>query len=533
MTDRLAPDERNSIRYLHAVRTRWRYIVVIVAVAVGAAVLYSALAAKRYKAEADILITPVSSSDDTFIGFSVLRDTGSNTLPILTAARLITTPQVAALAAKRLGMPGEWKAVLHSVSVKPISQSDIAAIVAEAGSADRAAEIANALAYGVVASRKAQFQSELDNSISRLNARLREIPANSPEAAAIQARLATLTSLKGQNDPTIRILSGAVPPDAASWPRPVLSVVVAFVAALLWGIGVAIALELLGSRITSEEELQLRQRLPILARVPRLPTDAVRGYLTHAGPLPASVWESYRTLRASLAIAGKDGAFPDSVLVTSAIAGEGKTMTSVNLAITIAMSGVRVVLVDGDLRRPMVATVFGLPPRRHSFASLLLGTVSPDKALIQAPHHRNLSLLLASPEQAHLVDALAPGRVEHTLRELSELTDVVVIDSPPLTEVADALALADAVDTALIAVRLGHSRRDKLVELRQMLAQQGVAAAGFVVTSRRGPQPSGYYHDRAVELHNVEESAAAGRLKRPIRVRPEVQTPRPEDVTTA
>lgn len=534
VTDRFAPDERSSIRYLQAIRARWLPIALLVLAAVATAVCYSVFTAKRYKAEADIVVTPISAGDDTFIGFSLLRDTGSNALPVLTAARYITTPQVATVAARRLGVPNDWKGLLSSIKVNPISQSNIVAIVAQAGSAGLATAIANAFADAVIVARKAQFQGELESSLTRLDARLREVPANSPEAAAIQARRVTLTSLLGQGDPTVGILSVAVPPDSASWPRPALSVIVAFIAALVWGIGGALALEMLGSRIASEDELQLRQRLPILARVPRLRDHAVRGYLTHEEPLPASVWESYRTLRASLAVAGKDGEFPDSILVTSAIAGEGKTMTSVNLAITIALSGASVILVDGDLRRPMIATVFGLPPRRKGFASLLAGTAEPDEVLANAPQNRNLKLLLASPEHAHLVDVLAPGRVEKALRQLSPLADVIVIDSPPITEVADALALADAAESVLIAVRIGHSRRDKLLELRQMLAQQAVAVAGFVVTLRRGPEDSSYYHDQAVALLDVARPRAPkqSQTQQRRRARAEVR-PRPEDASTA
>jgi capsular exopolysaccharide synthesis family protein len=170
-------------------------------------------------------------------------------------------------------------------------------------------------------------------------------------------------------------------------------------------------------------------------------------------------------------------------------------MTSVNLAVTLALGGMRVVLVDGDLRRPMVATVFGVTARRQGFASLLLGEVDANQVLVPAPGHADrLHLLLASPEHAHLVDLLETRRVERAIEELSLQADVVIIDSPPITAVADALNLADAVDTVLVAVRLGRTRRDKLTELRRMLAQRGVAPAGFVVTTRARSRKHGYYY---------------------------------------
>src|SRR2546423_3743479 len=189
--------------------------------------------------------------------------------------------------------------------------------------------------------------------------------------------------------------------------------------------------------------------------------------------------EAYRTLRASLMPAGRGGRVPSSVLITSASPSEGKTMTAVNVATTLAAGGQRVVLIDGDLRRPMVATLFGVASRPRGFADVLLEHVPLEQALVRAPGHGDqLQLLLASPEHAHLVDLLHPERVERVLDELRSVADIVVIDSPPVTEVADALTLADQVDTVLIAVRLGRTRRDRLNELRRMLAQRRFAPCG-------------------------------------------------------
>jgi capsular exopolysaccharide synthesis family protein len=205
--------------------------------------------------------------------------------------------------------------------------------------------------------------------------------------------------------------------------------------------------------------------------------------------------EAYRTLRASLMTAGPDGRLPSSVLITSASPGEAKTMTAVNVAATLAAAGERVVLVDGDLRRPMVATLFGVASQPRGFADLLTGRKTVEQALVSAPGHGDqLRLLLASQEHAHLVDLLHPERVERVLADLRSVADVVVIDSPPVTEVADALTLADQVDTVLIAVRLGRTRRDRLNELRRMLSQRGLAPAGVVVTLKKRSRGHGYYY---------------------------------------
>jgi capsular exopolysaccharide synthesis family protein len=502
-------ERQGAGRYLHALREHWFLIVSIVVVAVGTAVAYSLLAPKRYEAEADILITPISASDDTFLGISVLRESADQTRTVLTAARLIKTPQVADGVRSRLGLAESREDLLDSIEVKPLGQANIVAVEGKADTAEGAAQRANAFGEELVRQRTAQFQEELQTAIGRLTTRLDALPADerdAPEGIAVAQRLAELESLVGARDPTLQVSSRAVPPESPAWPRPVLSVAVAFLAALLLGSGFALALELVSPRVTREDELVFGHRLPILARVPRLRGRVARGFLSGREPLPGEAREAYRTLRASLSAAGPDGEFPRSILITSAMPGEGKTMTAGNLASTLALAGMRVVLIDGDLRRPMVSTLFRVPARAMGFANVLAGDAAPYEALVDAPGAgKRLRLLLANPGQAHLIDLLQPRRVQHVLSELE--ADVVVVDSPPLTQVADALALADAVEAVLIAVRLGTTRRDKLTELRRMLLQRGIAPLGFVVTSRRKSRGGAYYGQAEADRPALPELA--------------------------
>jgi capsular exopolysaccharide synthesis family protein len=492
-------DERSGVAgYAQALREHWLLIVALVVLAVAAAATYSYTAEKRWEAEASLIVTPLDAADEVFLGTSALREGGVQSNSVLTAARLIQTPEVAEAARELLDQDLSRSELLGSIEVEPISQSSLVTIRATSDSAERAAEIANAFAEAIVAERSRLLQEDIDATIDRLEGRLDEIgddEASAPEAAAIQQRLSALRPLVGADDPTLRIASNAVAPESAVWPRPTLSIAVALLAALLLGAGAALGLELVSPRVNREDELLLEQRLPILARVPRLPARSIGRYLSGREPLPPNAWEAYRTLRASLATAGPAGDFPRTVLVSSSIPGEGKTLTSVNLAITMALGGMRVILVDADLRRPMVATVFGVPARTLGLATLLTRDGDPKKMLVAAPGHpANLRLLLASPQHAQMVDLLQRDRIERVLERLKQQADLVIIDSPPIGEVADALALADAVDTVIVAIRLGHSRRDKLNELRRMFAQRGITPAGFVVTSRRRARSRGYYH---------------------------------------
>src|SRR5512144_107852 len=303
-----ANQREGASRYLAALREHWLLILTLVVVAVGSAAAYSYTAQKKYKAEADLLVSP--QGDTAFEGLPVIRESNGLTSGVLTAARLIQTPQVAERVRTSNGFDLSRDALLGSIDVKPLSQSNIIAIVATSSSASRAATIANAFALQFVSQRSADFNLALDRTITRLRTRVANLPPeqlNTPTASDLRAQLAQLQTLADGPDPSVSIASRAVPPSSPSWPRPKLSMAIALLVALLLGAGAALALEVFNPRISREDELLLGHRLPILARVPRVSGSAASRYLTRRGRLPAHVWEAYRTLRASLTGAGPKG----------------------------------------------------------------------------------------------------------------------------------------------------------------------------------------------------------------------------------
>jgi capsular exopolysaccharide synthesis family protein len=497
----ISAEERGTgARYLAAIRANWALIVLIVAVGVATAAVYSAISAKRYEAKADLFVTPIDASDDTFLGIGVLRESpGDPNRGVITAARFVKTQQVAE--AVRARLVGErngaltTSTLLSKVKAEPVGQANVVAISASAPTAQGAAVTANAFAAETIAQRTAAFQQQLKSVIDGLTARLEAIPSSDRdgfEAVGIRQRLGRLTPLVGQPDPTLTFLTRASPPDSPAWPRPLLSIVVALVASALLGTGLAVARELMSPRV-SEDELLFDQRLPILARIPRLTVTQLRDFLSHRQPPPAEVREAFRMLRANLGFAGRDGGLPHTILVTSSISGEGKTLACANLAMTIAAGGERVLLIDGDLRRPMVATVFGVPSQRSGLVDVMFGNVRHDATIVNAPEYANLRLLLSNSRDAEQIDVVEPAHAERIIEELKHEVDVIIIDSSPLTEVADALIWASSADTILVAVRIGRSRRDKLDELQRTLARQGVDLAGIVLTTNDQTRKRPYY----------------------------------------
>jgi Mrp family chromosome partitioning ATPase len=185
--------------------------------------------------------------------------------------------------------------------------------------------------------------------------------------------------------------------------------------------------------------------------------------------------------------------------------------------VTLAARDMRVVLVDGDFRRPMIGSIFGVPSPREGFAATFVrGDVKA--ALVAAPRNPNLRLLLPTLRDLAQIDQLETDGVDRAFSALRKVADVVVVDSAPAGEVSDALLLASAADMTLLAVRVGFTRRDRFEALRDALTQYGIAASGLVVTVRSSPDyvVHGSTMPVAVELRQLGGLSA----KRPTTVAP-------------
>jgi Mrp family chromosome partitioning ATPase/capsular polysaccharide biosynthesis protein len=489
-TQEISP-ARPSSSYLRVLREHWRLIAAITILCVGVAFLSQAFTTPSYTASSDLLISPVDASDNTFVGINVFRNTSSDpTSNVLTLARYLKTPATAEIVKARLQLPDSPGQLLNAISVQPLSQTNIVSIVASARSARLSAALGNAFADATVARRSRQVQTDVGAIITRLQAQLSR-SKSSPAAIVlpIQQRLASLRSLISLPDPTVSVLNRADVPTSANRTSLKLIAIASGLAGLLLGFGVALVADSVGGKIRREDELMLRQRLPILARVPRLFRSTIDDYLAGRANLPPAAWEAYRTLRANIVRSVKTGPPAPVIVVTSAMGGEGKTMTAVNLAESLAAQDLRVILVDGDFRRPMIASIFGVPSPRDGFTSAFIeGNVSA--ALREAPGNARLRLLLPTLRAPQQIDQLDAAGVRRAFDALRATADVVVVDSAPAVDVSDALLLGHEGDMVLIAVRLGFSRRDKFEALRAALAQHGVTPAGLVVTVRDRPSLS-------------------------------------------
>jgi protein-tyrosine kinase len=191
--------------------------------------------------------------------------------------------------------------------------------------------------------------------------------------------------------------------------------------------------------------------------------------------------EAYRTLRTNLDFAGLDRALK-TLVVTSAGVSEGKSTTLANLAIVSAQAGRRVILVDADLRRPTLHTVFGLANDTG------LTTMMMDDAALAAPPLiktavEGLSILTSGPLPPNPAEVMGSRRMEEIIAALTERADQVLFDTPPVVAVTDAAVLATKVDGVVLVVSAGHTRRDHARTAIQRLQQINARIVGAVLTN--------------------------------------------------
>jgi capsular exopolysaccharide synthesis family protein len=206
--------------------------------------------------------------------------------------------------------------------------------------------------------------------------------------------------------------------------------------------------------------------------------------------------EAFRTLRAMLdARTEGSQSRSRSILVTGPSPSEGKSTTAVNLAASFALAGRTTILIEADFRRPTLGTALGLR-NQVGVARVLLGNAGLESALVPVrPFGDQLRVLMADPSGEALPELLSLPAASSLLDRAEELADVVVIDSPPLTEVVDALPLARQADDVALVVRLDATRLPQLDRLGDLLFQNDITPVGFVLVGVGSSERSSYYLD--------------------------------------
>jgi len=489
-------------RFLQTLRERLRIVLLVVTVFLVVAIVYLLTASKVYEAQADILVTPVPTQETVLSTVGVITQSSDPTLDVETANQLIDSPSVANRAARRLGAGETGASLLGAVSVAPIPESNIVVVTASGPTPEAAARRANAFAKAAVIDRRDVIAANIETMLPQLRS---DLATSGSEGAshAISLVIADLVAFRASGNATIQVETEATPPSSPSSPRTTLVLVAAVVGGLVLGLAGAFIAQALDPRLRREEQLRALFSLPILARIPR--ERSGQGPLTPERLSPMAR-EAYRTLRATVAAASPDEHGPRSILVGGSGPSEGKSTTAINLAASLALAGHSVILIGADLRRPVIAKALGAN-NREGVVSVLLGRTKLSEALEGIPAYGgHLKVLVDDKAGSEFAELLSLPAARRLLEEAQGLADYVIIDSPPLVDVVDALQLAHHVDAVLIVARLGQSRINKIRQLAEMLAGNGIRPVGFALIGvpRSDSDSYGYYAGESDRKRQIE-----------------------------
>jgi len=333
----------------------------------------------------------------------------------------------------------------------------------------------------------------------------------------------------------ISIVDYAIAPDGPIGPNRTRTVFIALFLALGLGVGLALLLEYLDDTVHSTDEVERLLHLPALAVIPSALGNNRRRFLGGPGALQkrnghpsdnpellmnvdgrSPLAESYRHLRTSVLLSTA-GRAPRSLLVTSSLPGEGKTTTAVNTAVSLAQTGASVVIIDADMRRPRLRSIFGLSDRA-GLSSILSSELSEAEVLAMVSHEEatGLHVLTAGPIPPNPAELLGSEQMRRLLATLQSEFNHVVVDSPPVSSFTDGVLISTMVDGVLLVVHGGKSSRHVVKRTRQLLQDVGAKIFGVVLNNVNAQSHDYYYYQRYYGSHyyksdgeEEKESAAA------------------------
>jgi receptor protein-tyrosine kinase len=508
------PKDTTLADYVRVIRQRRLFIVLVGILCAGIALGVSALQTPKYEATASVATHDVNSDLSVLGGGSFSQQTP---LQLASAHRpLVTRPEVARRVKNELNSPLTISQLTDKVAVGVDPNSLLVTIQAQTRHARDAAAIANSFAKQDALLTTRKTRADFAAAATKLNKRLKLLKASKDATtrAIYVNQLSRLQSLSAVAEPVTISDTAGVPASPAS-PKPVRNTLVALVFGLLLGVALAYARAAFDHRLRQAGDVGEHLPFPVIGRVRPQALGHAGGRADNGkhrkGVLAEADEESFRILRHNVRYLSVDEELK-TILVTSAMAQEGKSTVSSCLAMASAAAGKRTLLVECDLRRPVLAVRFGLP-EGPGLTDYLMGNATPQDVIRVVPSDpATMSEGAESPNGAE-ADALAPEplvcitagsspprpadllgseKFKAFLAQVSDAYDTVIIDTAPLLTVADTLEIVPNVSAILLCVRLHQATRDQALAAREALERLPHRPTGVVLTDVRETE-EGYY----------------------------------------
>jgi Mrp family chromosome partitioning ATPase/capsular polysaccharide biosynthesis protein len=501
---------------------RWKWLIVGVAIACAlAAYYYSWRQAPQYQASTVLTyvepVDPASPLSNPYIDPSVVEIALDN------VSNVVASPTVVSHAEATLGGPPANAYVVSSelnVGTNSAGNSSSVTISAVSTSATESAAVANAYARAVIDWSRDQQLARVRQAEAATSDSLRRFQSadskHSADYFVLAQRLQDLRVLASTATGEFQVVVPATVPAEPFAPRPKRSAIVGFGGGLFAAVALVLTFAVFSPRVRGRHDVAEALGLPVVGIIPEASGESLkRGKLITLTDPDAAASEALRLLRSNIEYFNVEEV--SSLLVTSCVAGEGKSTMVCNLAVTLAMAGKRIAVVDGDLRESHVHEYFGIAndvgltnvvageakladaiqsidiplPHRDSGGS---DGRQPDSNLA-APRQRRLAVLTSGPRASDPGELVASKRFGAVVADLcNSNVDFVIVDSPALLEVGDAAAMAAEVEGLLMVVDADRVGRPTLHEARDLLAPLPCHKLGAVlVRARHGRTGHGYY----------------------------------------
>lgn len=484
--------------YIEVIRRRRGTILLVVLLLTVPTVTLSVLETPVYAGQAELLLLPRNSERIFDVNTGVGPDPARQ---VQNEIRIITSEPVRAAVRERIGDAPK-------VSAQADAQTDIIRVTARSTDPERAAESANAYADSYITFRRTQAvddvlaaSRQVQSKITELQGQIDQAPADQrDELVAAQAlfkqKLDQLQVEAALKQGGAQLVTPATTPTSPVSPKPVRTGVLTLFIGLVFGLGLAFLRDFLDDSIKSKEDFErVAGDLPVLGLIP-----VIGGWRDRDQPTVVSITEpnsqsaeSFRTLRTSIQFLGLERPIR-TMQITSARPKEGKTTTVANLGVALARSGLRVVIVCCDLRRPRIHEFFGLD-NQIGFTSVLLGKVPVRDAVQSVPEQDRLFLLASGPLPPNPSELLASRRTVEVFTSLQVEHDIVLIDCPPVIPVTDALVLSGRVDATLVVSVAGATTRNEVARVVELLRQVDAPLVGAVLNGADAKGSGGYGYD--------------------------------------
>ncbi len=522
--------ENELKKYGHIV-WHWIWLIAIgTLLAAGVAYIASELTTPVYAASTTLLVNEAPSGGKTTDYAAIL----SSEQLARTYSEMMTKRPVMEEVIAELGLKVPPDRLTRAVSVNLVRDTQLIVLQVEHEDPELAAALANAIpvVFGhqnaaLQASRYADSKTNLTKEIDALKNQIAEkqteinaigTPASSAKEAELSRLQSELTQLRqssafllqsyetirlteAQSTSNIVVVEKAQVPTLPVRPRTLQNTLLGAVVGLMLSLGVVFLIEYLDDRVRSPEQIDRILKLPvvgIIARMGNSSNGSGRAGLVAIREPRSPITEAFRSLRTNIQFAGVDQPIR-TLLVTSAGPSEGKSTVAANLAVVMSQAGLKVALIDCDLRRPTVHKQFELP-NRAGLTDIMLQDVGSWNGVMQPTGVNNLAVVLSGSLPPNPSELLGSKRMQQFLAYLHKSSDIVIIDAPPLLAVTDALVLSSLTDGVLLVVDNGGTRIGEVVQGKVQLEQANARILGVVMnkipTGRRGYSYYYYYYNR-------------------------------------